>query len=379
MIYTIYANKAEESRRKLDKIAKKAEKYGVNFGYTFGNEHPETVRAMDTDGRTAWASETYTVAAVDVSIDCDTLICANGWRVLAQIEHGVHGNIVTTYNCEAVPAWYTLAPHCDHCNTIRNRNTTYIVGREDGVQKQVGKSCLKEYTGIAPETAILFASVHDYFINDSVIYETARIADKMYNVTTVIALAIDSITSYGYVKSTEPGSTKSAVADAIRQHIDPSGKATEKARKVIAWLTSLPDDYTGPERDCKSLALSGYCKYAHLGRLAYMPLAYDRDQARKAREAARQAEQNAEKCSEYVGNVGEKVTFKAEKATLLTSWETAYGYTYLYKFVCKNNVFIWFASRAVNVSDGATIAGTIKEHSTREGVKQTVLTRCKVK
>src|SRR5699024_7113317 len=151
--------------------------------------------------------------------------------------------------------------------------------------------------------------------------------------------------------------------DAIRQHIDPSVQATGKAQKVIVWLTSLPDDYTGPERDCKSLALSGYCKYVHFGRLAYMPLAYDRDQERKAREASRQAAQNAEKCSEYVGTAGEKITFKAEKAALVTSWPTAYGYTYLYKFVYQNNVFVWFASRAVNVSDGATITGTIKAHS----------------
>ncbi|MBO6266973.1 MAG: hypothetical protein J6M06_01940, partial [Synergistaceae bacterium] len=94
-----------------------------------------------------------------------------------------------------------------------------------------------------------------------------------------------------------------------------------------------------------------------------------------AREAAAQAEAKA---SEHVGSVGQRITVSAATAKLLTSWEGTYGTTYLYKFTDESgNVFIWYASRPINVADGMTLKGTVKDHNERDGVKQTVLTRCK--
>ena len=56
-----------------------------------------------------------------------------------------------------------------------------------------------------------------------------------------------------------------------------------------------------------------------------------------------------------------------------------YGTTFLYRFVDDaGNVFVWKASGAYNVFDGVTIKGTVKDHSEYQGVKQTVLTRCKI-
>lgn len=378
-MYTIYANKVEEVRRKLEKIASKAEKYGCDFGYSIGEEHAEIVTARSTDGITAYDVESFTVAAVDITISGDSLICSNGWRVLAHIEHGAQGNIVTAFDCDPLPEWYTLPAHCDHCKTNRNRNETYIVEHENGTRRQVGKSCLKDYTGIFPGSAILFATVHDFLIDSGISYDTAAQAERMYSTAQVIALAVDSIAARGYVRSTEPGSTKAAIIEAMHKQTEPTAKAMEKAQAIVFWLSSLSDDVIGLERDCKPLALSQYCKFSHFGRLAYMPIAYDKEQERKAKEEDRQATQNVEKVSEYVGKEGEKISFTADKAVLVTSWENGYGYTYLYKFTNKGNVFVWFASRSVNVSDGATITGTIKTHNTREGVKQTILTRCKIK
>lgn len=43
MIFTVYADKAEEVSKRLDKLAKKATRYNVPFSYTVSDEHPETV------------------------------------------------------------------------------------------------------------------------------------------------------------------------------------------------------------------------------------------------------------------------------------------------------------------------------------------------
>lgn len=80
MIFTVYADKAEEVSKRLDKLAKKAARYNVPFYYTISDEHPETVNVFDDFTHKAGS---YKVAAVDFDIACEELIKANGWTVLA--------------------------------------------------------------------------------------------------------------------------------------------------------------------------------------------------------------------------------------------------------------------------------------------------------
>ena len=137
------------------------------------------------------------------------------------------------------------------------------------------------------------------------------------------------------------------------------------------------------------LAKNGYCKDSHFGYIAYAPAAYERYlegmKKRAEREAAKMTERQA---SEYVGQVGKRINIEIADTKLLTTVETMWGCTFVYKFTDINgNVLIWFASNRLGHwnNDGAweddehvkTIRATVKEHSERDGVKQTILTRCK--
>ena len=93
MIFTVYADKAEEVSKRLNKLAKKAARYNVPFSYTISDEHPETVNIFDDFSHKAGS---YKVAAVDFDIACEELIKANGWTVLAKVEHGDKGHGITT-------------------------------------------------------------------------------------------------------------------------------------------------------------------------------------------------------------------------------------------------------------------------------------------
>ena len=76
------------------------------------------------------------------------------------------------------------------------------------------------------------------------------------------------------------------------------------------------------------------------------------------------------------GTIGQRITIDVEELKLLTRWENVYGITYLYKITDKaGNVFIWYASRTVESCN--QIKATIKDHTERDGVKQTIVTRCK--
>ena len=408
MTFTVYVELAPEVSKKLDRLAKKAEGYAIPFAYSMGEEHPQTVavREVDPVTQTIQTVSTYTVAAVDFEVERDGLIQANGWTVRAKVEHGDKGNIVTTFGgCKAKPEWFTAAPHCNHCQTNRFRSVTFFVEHEDGSMRQVGRTCLKDYTGINPATAAMWAEVQD--LVDAGMDCTRsewerRGVTPMHSVLSILAHACDAIKEFGYRKSDSQNSTRDMVKARVLSGEEPTAEGLARAELVNGWLVSLEavvrdkdaaisaawkededkraywklerDRIGTLERNCITLALGGYAKVQQFGLLAYMPVAYERHQERMARKAAQEA---AGAWSVFVGDVGQRITLKAATVALLSSWDGYYGTTWLYKFVDESgNVYIWYASRPCTAEDGATIKATVKDHNERDGVKQTIVTRC---
>ena len=160
-----------------------------------------------------------------------------------------------------------------------------------------------------------------------------------------------------------------------------SKEAEARAKEIVTWLADHGAECTWDLIcDCIPLAKQGWCKLSHIGRLAYLPVAYEKEIEKERREAEREAARaQAAKQSEYIGNVGERLTRSLQSAEFVTSWETFYGYTYLYRFTdTDGNVFVWFASGSQDVNGATKLTGTVKDHSERDGVKQTVVTRCRV-
>lgn len=390
MIYTVYSFNAEEVSKRLDRIAKKAEKYGVRFAYTVGEEHPVEVAVHEVDyiNQVQFTSDTFKVAAVDFDIECDGLICSNGWQVLAKIEHGDDGNIVTPIGDSEIDVeWYSAPARCDHCGTNRVRAITFMVKNENGETRQVGRSCLKEYTGIDPATALMWAQVHDLFADDDIngIDAHGIRSSRVYDVADVLATACECIKRFGYRKADMVNSTRDMVVSAIG--LNASAESIKKAKDIVNWLANeISETTVGIERDCVALARSGWAKERHFGRLCFMPVAYDREMERREREAKRN-ERNAREAEQsgYIGNVGDRITVRVAQMNVVTSWETQYGTTHLFKIVDENgNILMWKASTLLEIkghyfesAENITIKCTVKEHSEYKGIKQTVVTRCK--
>ena len=433
MTITVYANLAEEAKKRLDKIAKKADRYSIPFSYTVSEEHPQTVvvKEFDSANHEMYIADTFTVSAVDFEIECDQLIRSNGWTTKAMIEHGEEGNIVTAFgNFEVPAAWYNAPARCDHCKTNRTRNVTFMVEHESGAMKQVGKSCLRDYTGISPETALLFAEigVMDCSDRDFDLDHDCAYGIRMHEVENILAHACDEIKKNGFRKSDMPGATRDAVEANIRTRKPASSESMEKAKEIVNWMLALaktdadrqneinelywkafskpdPNDPWGYnevideaahkeylsksreyarawdavsdlERNCFPLIKSGYAKVKHLGRLCYLPVDYDKYLERKAKAEERESIASS---SDYIGKIGERITVTVKEANVVTSWETMYGTTWLNKIVDVNgNILIWKSSSSAEIKPGNILKGTVKEHSEYDGAKQTVVTRCKI-
>lgn len=90
--------------------------------------------------------------------------------------------------------------------------------------------------------------------------------------------------------------------------------------------------------------------------------------------------------STHVGTVGAKLEVNVTY-TSTAAWSNNYGYswesqtTYLHTFKDEQgNVFIWKTGNGIQSNQGTKmiLKGTIKSHDEYKGIKQTVMTRCKV-
>lgn len=379
--YTIPSIAKDELQKKLEKLSKKANAYGNRLNWSFGEEFvaARNVYTVDAETKIKKLTDTQKVFAVTVTIDSD-IIKHDGYTVVAQIEAvGYHQNIVKMFDgTEPKIEWYTTDLFCEHCGTRRVKRFAFIVKDDKGNFKMVGKTCLKDYCGIYPELIAMRQELTDEIINTYDIdeYDFSGTGEFGYNVLQNIAEAYEIIKEHGYVKSDENNSTKSRLMYEIGR-AEPSEEATAFAQKMQEELSKADySELTDFLRNVKTLIDAKYCRMNAFGYLAYAPVAFKNMMKKREQKQLQEANKGL---SGYVGNVGDKITVEVKEARLVTSWETVYGFTHLYKFTTTdNNVLVWFASKCINEENLKKVTGTIKDHKEYDGEKQTVLTRCKV-
>ena len=382
--YTIPTSERETIEKAVKRYEKKAAAYGCQFSITmsepYATERAIFVTVCDPDGfshKTNVGSEMIEV--FDVTIESD-LIRKDGYTVAARLEHLDGGNVVFAFGDERKPEWSTMKPRCQHCGGNHGQKITFVVKHEDGTELQVGRTCLKDYCGIDPARIAFLKQLRDLFLDEDIDHHDfeKRPATPAYSTIEALALAIRVMKAQGYVKSSENNSNRDAMHELVKQSYRPTEKEITAAEELAQKIGALDFEtaFSSNLSDVRQLVHSGYCKYSHFGYIAYAPLAYQRYEEQMERKQAREAAKQAERrSSEHVGQVGQRMIIDVAEMNLLTSWDTQYGTTYLYKFVdTAGNTLVWFASKTMeNVSK---IKATIKEHSERDGVKQTVITRC---
>ena len=143
--YCIPTGKRAEVEKLIARYQKKAARYGVTLETTFGEPYIKKVAVYEND----YIKQEYVhvgdyhYEVCDLEIKSE-IIKQNGWEVVAMIEHLDGGNIVTMAD-DIKPEWLTMPPYCEHCKGNHGQRTTFIVRHESGAEKQVGKTCLKEF------------------------------------------------------------------------------------------------------------------------------------------------------------------------------------------------------------------------------------------
>ena len=401
-IFRIYEGNMNRLEKKLTRIRNKCNKYGCDFTYKKIGEEYTTIENK--------LGEKEVIKQIVIHVNGKAIV--NDWEFVATLEHTSDGNIINGYaeDVEVPERYYDAEPVCEHCKTNRRRKDTYIIRNINTNEfKQVGRSCLKDFThGFDAAGVAAYMSMFSELIEGEAPYEGSH-HETYYNLKRYLMHCKEWCNKFGYRKSQEPDATYdmawlSMMVEENRKPYMWSDKEVYAWRKKLAdmnynykkneqfvddalvWVRTQEKD-NNYMNNLKVVCSSDYVNAKHLGLACSLMTAYDKELAYQAelriRAERRKREMELEQKSDYIGEIGERISVDVADARLLTSWETQWGYTYMYKFKDKEgNVFIWKASKWIGNDEDEiivkTLKGTVKQHSEFKDVKQTVLTRCKV-
>ena len=145
-------------------------------------------------------------------IEITSKVKENNWVVVAIVQHAktqsgitispLPGGDVTEDMIVNIPKEYNFLDNiaCDHCNTHRDRSLGFIVyNTETKEYRMIGRSCMKEYTGIDPTGLLALAHVFNVARHWDPLY-TGAWARKYYDISDALLLASAATKLYGYVK-----------------------------------------------------------------------------------------------------------------------------------------------------------------------------------
>lgn len=411
-------------RERIGKLAKRAQKLGVEIPTLRILRQEEVIRWFDGGAyfETEEAAARYTshpIRVVQIFHHIEVSGPAPkiaGWTFAAVLQATVDesgafvGNVLRIVPGfeQAIPEQYRSATSkCDHCQTARRRNETFVLVNESGEWKQVGRRCLRDFLGhTSPEAYAEWAQVLmdiDDLCHDSEGYEGPRTV-RRFPADDILTLAATIIRLYGFrsnktAKEFGGESTSQAISSwifgtaASRDQWDPKPIPTDADKKqaadVYAWLQTLGErsDLNDYMYNLSIVGKGAIVESRNFGLVVSAIPTWAREQEREINRRKRFEEDNK---SQYVGIVGERSTF-ADLTLVYTQdfeFESNFGparVTHLYKFKDANgNIVVYFASNVmwnenrkqdIEVGDTVMLVARVKKQEVRNDVKQTVITR----
>lgn len=380
---TVDLYQLEATMEKVQKINERAAKRGLagTLDMTV-----ETIKRSEIDQFTQLTREWV---EYDVKITGNAP-AHNGWEFIAKLDWDANAGLIVRAVPGAIQADRNSLREgwCDHCQTTRQRNVTYVVRNiENGTQLQVGSSCLKDFTG--QYTTIAFPHLPEDDAERDGWFGVSQ--PREYSPLTILSVAWACIKLNGFIPSRDNHSTRNQVMTALypskarkdrefAEMIAPLAKeAQQRAGEILAWVLSDEfEDTTDYVINLKSVARGRAVTQRNIGLLASAPQAYAKHLDRTL---IREREASIYAASEYVGEVKERLELGVVVKNVRYI-EGDYGTSTLYTMVdTAGNIIKWFASSdKLGDREGVTavIRATIKKHEEYNGYKITHITRAAI-
>lgn len=320
------------------------------------------------------------------------VVKSGDWKVVAKLEALGEGVLALDTTGDAShAAAYTISQsgpiRCEHCNVKRHRKDSFVLVSADGAYKQVGTTCLKDFTGIDPARALFLASLHTEFSAWNEAEGEAAGASPAYSSTAIIAASLHAIRTWGWVSSSrarDDGLFSTAQQAVALLH----GGSSEDRREFFAGYDALLEEAKAVEEELLGCDAGGdtFISNSQLlvkagivpaNRVSFLAAIAQRSITAKAKALTPQAK------SQPVGMAGEKIEVDL---TYIDHhiYQNEWGGGAIIKFVDESgNRFIWNTSSSLDSFKGregskCKCKAGVKRHSEFKEQWQTELTRAKI-
>lgn len=397
-MYKCFSSDFDNLTKRINHITKKLDKYGYTWSFEKLEESIELVNvyAIDEVNKCKVKVNTIPCEVTAYTFDMQRLQLGD-YKVIAVLEHnaiiGQQENVIHNLTTDSeqpviIPIKYrTVKSICEHCNSDRQRNKTVLLQDSAGNIKQVGTTCIKEYTGIdASDIISIYADIHELIEEEPTADYTRLGSYPKYDKTIdYLTACIQLITKEGYNKETTKYKAWEIAGTEYQDN-----KYPPIAQTIIDYFKNTTfDESQNFLSNIKQYISNEYTKVS--GFVAYAYIAYEKQMEY---EAKKKAEQEHRTLSDYVGKVGDKIQTELTLKKRIV-YETHYSYygetQYIYIFEDNNgNQYKWNTSKyleklvderflePIEEGEQVKIKGTIKGHEEYNNTKQTELTRCKV-
>lgn len=392
--------------KKINRIKNKCSKYGNPFTYEIKGECFEEIDNPDYEPGSGLPKK-VTIKKIIVNVDGTAIV--NDWEFVANVEHTESGNVFRKspdIDYEIPQRYYDSYPVCEHCKTNRVRKMTYIVkNKKTNEFKQVGNSCLCDFIkGRSAEEMAQYISLYNTLISGEYSEPLGSGFQRYYETKELLSYMAETVRLLGYVKRKDDDgnwntnstanmverfykadhnlfvSFERGVEEETLMIMEKIGfnHENEEAKKmvtdVLEWINTTKDN-SDFIHNLKVVTKLEYNSWDKVGILCAIFPSYKRAMEWKSQ---KEKQQKADKESGYVGEIGQRISIENVQTIIVSSYETDFGYVYIHKFTDENgNIYIWKSSSGSH-AEATKVKGTVKEHSEFKGVKQTILTRCKV-
>lgn len=385
-IPAIYADRIAHSIARLNK---KAVKLGVAKVEVSTRLFEQTKIIKGTYG-----DATIITEMAEITVTGETVRVA-GWTLNARIDFEDGMTLVNSRpGIELPESFRTTNQFCQHCSTLRRRNSVFALQDMDGKYMQVGRNCLADFLGHDPEAALFSFSI-EAFINGEFDDCESLGGGRSFPCVSIESLmnqAAQQVRTGGFISAKvaaerEICSTASNAVDLLVS-VDPQSAKyraaniptefdKEQAAKVLDWAKTTicaKADKTDFEHNVSQLLEQTDIRTRNAAKLVALFGMYARVMTQKAE---KDAIVNA-----HVGTIGQRTEFAAKY--LGENWfETAYGSMVIARFATPSGLLVYkgaspFWKDGIEAGNDVTFTATVKSHEDYKGMAQTLVQRCKV-
>lgn len=400
MIIKVHEDNFYKATKDLKKLQKKFETNGYRFNYT----------QID-----------ITEAIVNHSVvryfifDIEADIFNKKWQFIAFLEKTNNGILIKGFETEKHFDYlkkYTenITMYCEHCNQFRElKYAVVIYNKETGEYKIVGKSCLKKYTSNL-SVEIIERRYKDFeALNNEYQYSKSNSNSNLFELNYIISVAENVIKRLGYVSNkmsfdTDKLSTSAVVKAIVKENynllindenykniiddefLEKIKESNSNIGEIVKFINEKHNVDSVFDNNIKTIFNNKIINLDNTGLICFGIFEFNKSQNKKEEIGGYE--------SEFIGNVGEKITIDVVSYSLIYANVCEHWISRLYKIIDKfGNVFIWKTNKCINeevfninneelintpIVVNKTITGKVKEHKTFNNVKQTVINYVKV-